>query len=560
MLRVNRVGDTPGRDTIQLKPSPSVVDTWDVAVPSGNASGTLPLSPPVAPVVGPCATAHEHAFAALYHEHHQSLYRYCMSILRHEQDAQDALQNTMVKAYAAMLGAQPEAQMRPWLFRVAHNECVSLLRRRRQTTELADDLPAAATTEQRHAEREELRQLEQDLSQLPERQRSALVLRELSGLSHDEIAAVLGVTPKIVKSTIFDARSALLQYREGREMGCAIVRAALSDGDKRVLRGRRQRAHLRDCAACRAFEVSMHARPAQLAALAPPLPAAAAAALLHQLLGGAGAGSAGLAGVSAAGMVALSGGGSVSTIASVGAGSAGYGTIAGTSILGGMTAKVAATATVLALAGGTAAVSTVVSSPDRSPAAPAQGGPRPATPAGGGSAPSPASSRAGVAGSAEGVRPVAAEAIAGAAAGARRGSARSAGGASAMHRRDTAAGGSAGRAPGAPAGKSAAANGKAGGANGKSPSSGAKAGGASGKSPTTARGRSSATAGRRNPASTGRPSTPVRSRSAQPSEPGASAPGSASRAPRASGRNAAAGTGATGNARVVPAVPPPPAP
>ena len=56
------------------------------------------------------------------------------------------------------------------------------------TTELADDLPAFATTEERHAEREELRQLERDLAELPERQRSALVLRELSGLSHDEIA------------------------------------------------------------------------------------------------------------------------------------------------------------------------------------------------------------------------------------------------------------------------------------------------------------------------------------------------------------------------------------
>ena len=303
------------------------------------------------------------AFAELYRLHHQPLYRYCLSILRHEQDAQDALQNTMIKAHEALADDGRDLQMRPWLFRVAHNECISTMRRRRSTTELADDLPASATTEQRHDEREALRQLERDLAELPERQRSALVLRELSGLSHDEIGAVLGVTAAIVKSTIFEARSALLQFRDGREMACGVVREALSDGDKRVLRGRRQRAHLRDCGGCRAFREDLLARPSQLAALAPPLPAAAAAAMLPQLLGG-GAGASALAAVGAgsAGSVAATG-----TVAAVGTGSAGVAATAATSsILGGVAAKVAATAAVAALAvGGTATVQSVRSGDDR---------------------------------------------------------------------------------------------------------------------------------------------------------------------------------------------------
>jgi RNA polymerase sigma factor (sigma-70 family) len=354
---------------------PGVVDTWDVDVPIGSTSGSSLLRPRRTQDAGSREAGDSAAFAELYRLHHQALYRYCLSILRHEQDAQDALQNTMIKAHQALADDGRDLQMRPWLFRVAHNECISSMRRRRGTTELADDLPAAATTEERHAEREELRELERDLAELPERQRSALVLRELSGLSHDEIAAVLGVSPAVVKSTIFEARSALLQFRDGRDLSCTIVREALSDGDKRVLRGRRQRAHLRDCGGCRAFRDDLLARPNQLAALAPPLPAAAAAALLHQLLGGAGAaGSLAAFSAGSAGSVAAT-----STIAAVGGGSAGVSaTVATSSILSGVAAKVAATAAVTALAvGGTATVQSVRSTPD--------GGAAPASRSGGAS-------------------------------------------------------------------------------------------------------------------------------------------------------------------------------
>ena len=60
--------------------------------------------------------------------------------------------------------------------------------------------------------------LRADLRDLPERQRSALVLRELSGLSHEEIAAVLDGSARAVKQTIFEARAALHECAEGRTM------------------------------------------------------------------------------------------------------------------------------------------------------------------------------------------------------------------------------------------------------------------------------------------------------------------------------------------------------
>ena len=114
----------------------------------------------------------------------------------------------------------------------------------------------------------------------------ALVLRELNGLSHAEIGVVLELSVAAVKQSIFEARSALLCCREGREMACDDVRRMLSDGDGRVLRGRGVRAHLRTCTGCRRFRADLDARPRALRALAPPLPVGTAAALFAQLVGG----------------------------------------------------------------------------------------------------------------------------------------------------------------------------------------------------------------------------------------------------------------------------------
>ena len=224
------------------------------------------------------------AFAAVYERHHQALYRYCRSILRHEEDAQDALQNTFTRAFAALQDERRDFELRPWLFRIAHNEAISILRRRKATDELSD-IPDERPFEDTISDREELRLLQMDLADLPERQRAALVLRELNGLSHAEIGVVLELSPGAVKQAIFEARSALFSCREGREMECHDVRRMLSDGDGRVLRGRGLRAHLRSCSDCSRFKADLAQRPRALKALVPPLPVGAAAALLAELLG-----------------------------------------------------------------------------------------------------------------------------------------------------------------------------------------------------------------------------------------------------------------------------------
>ena len=246
-------------------------------------------------------------FAAVYERHHQALYRYCRSILHDDHDAQDALQNAMTNAFAALQNERREIELRPWLFRIAHNEAITLLRKRRGTSTLDDGTPASGELEDRVAEREELRLLRMDLETLPERQRAALVLRELNGLSHAEIGAVLDLSIAGVKQALFDARTALSDSRDGRALACAVVRRTLSDGDGRVLRRRTLRAHLRSCAPCRGFRAELSLRPQALRLLAPPLPIAGAAGLASSLLGG--------PAVKLLACVALAGGGS--TVAAV---------------------------------------------------------------------------------------------------------------------------------------------------------------------------------------------------------------------------------------------------
>ncbi|MFN8163575.1 MAG: RNA polymerase sigma factor [Solirubrobacterales bacterium] len=238
----------------------------------------------------------ERAFAAIFRRHHQSLYRFCLAIVGNSEDAQDALQNTMVKVLRALPGEERQIQLKPWLYRIAHNESIELIRRRRDTRQLPPELAAPGSgLAEEAASRERLRRLISDMDELPERQREALIMRELAGLDFSEIGAALGTSASVARQTLYEARRSLRQMDEGREMGCESVTRALSDGDGRVSRRRDLRAHLRACAGCRRFREEIGGRKRDFAGLS-PLPAAAAAGLLHGLLGGHGAGAEALAG------------------------------------------------------------------------------------------------------------------------------------------------------------------------------------------------------------------------------------------------------------------------
>lgn len=284
------------------------------------------------------------AFEAIFRRYHEDLYRYCLATVGNPQDAQDALQSTMVKAMQALPGEQREIKLKPWLYRVARNEAIETLRKRRDGVELdaereAADWDIAEST----AMRERLRQLFADLEELPERQRSALVMRELAGLDFGEIGAAFGTSPEAVRQTLYEARLSLRQMDEGREMDCEVVMRALSDADGRVTRRRDVRAHLRSCASCRAFRDGIAERRSEFAVIA-PLPAALSAGLLQALIGGQ-ASTLGAAGAASGVGAAASSGGLAGT---VGAG-------VGKTIVASTIAKSAATVAVVAAVGVSAA-------------------------------------------------------------------------------------------------------------------------------------------------------------------------------------------------------------
>jgi RNA polymerase sigma factor (sigma-70 family) len=240
----------------------------------------------------------ERAFAAIFRRYHQSVYRFCLAIVGNPEDAQDALQNTMAKVLRALPGEEREIELKPWLYRIAHNESIDLLRRRRETRQLdVEQIAPGYGLAEDVATRERLRQLIADLRELPERQREVLVMRELGDLEFEEIGAVLETSSAVARQTLYEARQGLRQMEKGREMSCVTVTKALSDGDGRVTRRRDVRAHLRSCADCRAFRDEIGGRQRDFAALS-PLPAALAAGMLKGLLGSSpGAAGGGLAGV-----------------------------------------------------------------------------------------------------------------------------------------------------------------------------------------------------------------------------------------------------------------------
>ena len=154
--------------------------------------------------------------------------------------------------------------------------------------------------------RSELRAVFVDLAALPHDQREAIVLAELGGLPHEEIAELLGCRREKVKALVFQARTALATGRAARDMPCGEVREQLEMLRGAALRRAVLRRHLRDCAGCREFRDRVARRRPALGLLLPLAPVAALKrAILGAVFGGGGGGGAlaggslGLSGVAA---------------------------------------------------------------------------------------------------------------------------------------------------------------------------------------------------------------------------------------------------------------------
>jgi RNA polymerase sigma factor (sigma-70 family) len=256
-------------------------------------------------LAGRAAGGNSAAFTALYERYYGPLLGYTRSILLDAEDARDATQNALESALRALPGRDTDRPLRPWLYKIAHNEAIDIMRRRRPQTEMTPALePLVDGPEVSSEQRGRLAELVDDLRTLPERQRGALVMRELNGLSYDEIGQALGLSNEAARRAVFDARNALHDAVDGRATECTSVRHSISDGDRRSLRARGIRAHLRSCDDCASFQRSIGTRRADLHLLAPWLSGAA----VMGAIGAGGAGGGALLAGGGGGAAAASGG------------------------------------------------------------------------------------------------------------------------------------------------------------------------------------------------------------------------------------------------------------
>jgi RNA polymerase sigma factor (sigma-70 family) len=257
------------------------------------------------------------AFGTIHDRYRQRLLAYTRQMLGPSRsDAEDVLQDVFLRAYGALRNDDRPVTLRAWLYRVAHNRCIDHLRRPvPPPAEIYEvSRPPTQDPQAETVRREDLRRLVQDVQRLPEQQRSALLMRELDGLTYAELADALDTSVPAIKSLLVRARVGLVEAEEARDAACVDIRADLFRSHGRGVRtSGRSRRHLRDCDACREYRQALRGLDEGLAALVPggAGPLATVAKLLG--IGGASSGAAAGAGAGAGGTAAVAGGATAAT-------------------------------------------------------------------------------------------------------------------------------------------------------------------------------------------------------------------------------------------------------
>jgi RNA polymerase sigma-70 factor (ECF subfamily) len=164
------------------------------------------------------------AFERIIALHERRIARTAWRLLHRAEDVQDAAQEVYLRFYKSLRGFDERRELAPWLYRITVNVCRDFNRRGGKDPMLSLDAPAAdgarieavepgASPYEQAAQRQEQLLIVEALRALPEKERAAIVLRDLEGLSTREVAKVLGSTETTVRSQICRARLKLRQAR-----------------------------------------------------------------------------------------------------------------------------------------------------------------------------------------------------------------------------------------------------------------------------------------------------------------------------------------------------------
>lgn len=147
-------------------------------------------------------------------EHGDAIYRLALSVVRDQSLAEDIAQETLIKAWLALPTFRGDSSLRGWVLRIAHNTAISTIRRRRAVVIDPHDMPETPIKVERSVESRVQGEVVMDdfveaLDLLDDLSRSIVVLRELEGLSYEEIGEVLDVPLPTVKTRLLRARRKL---------------------------------------------------------------------------------------------------------------------------------------------------------------------------------------------------------------------------------------------------------------------------------------------------------------------------------------------------------------
>src|SRR6185503_5304220 len=216
---------------------------------------------------------HHGAFEALVQRYQPRLLAFCRHMLGSTEDAEDVLQEVFAASFNAICADDRPINARPWLYRIARNRCLNHLRRVQPTGQDSMDIferDGGTTTADTVHRREEFRHIVADVQELPETQRTALLLREIDALSYDQIAEAMETTVPSVKSLLVRARVSLAEAAEARKLSCEEVREELGEVAEGLTRlSPPVRRHLRDCERCAGFRKSLRETNRALALMLP---------------------------------------------------------------------------------------------------------------------------------------------------------------------------------------------------------------------------------------------------------------------------------------------------
>jgi len=200
------------------------------------------------------------AFADLDARHRNALTRYAGSVLRRSvHDAEDVVQDVLIRAHDALRAGNGPDELRPWLYRLTRNRAIDELRRKRWGDESLDDSMLAGDRRDDPpsilARKQCMHDLTEALAGLPARQREALLALELDGCSPQQVATQLGVSVMAAQKLVMRARTNLVKMRDARDTDCRLIGPLLLDAHERGVRPTEHALrHTKRCDACRAYQ------------------------------------------------------------------------------------------------------------------------------------------------------------------------------------------------------------------------------------------------------------------------------------------------------------------